>query len=117
MIAMNTPSWFGGSITGPHTDHPNKLFVGLFYMKHPDDNSGGDLHIYRRTEPVTKKNLKWPDKTSVELNYKVEYAPNTFLLMLNTAQSVHGVSSRKKSKLPRRFVNIVAERSQPFFKV
>ncbi len=117
MVAVNTPSWFKGEITGPHTDHPKKLFVGLYYMQDERDTAGGDLLIYKRKEPVTAKNLKWQKPHTVEVTNTVHYQPNTFVLLLNSPQSVHGVTTRKGSKYPRRFVNIIAERSKPFFSV
>lgn len=115
LIAMNTPSWLGGNITGPHTDHPSKLFIGLFYLRMPEDEAGGDLLIYRRTEPVTAKNLKWPKENSVQAVARVKYEPNTLVLLLNSDQSVHGVTTRKASKYPRRFVNLIAETQSRLF--
>lgn len=115
MVAINTPSWFRGKITGPHTDHPNKLFIGLFYMQHEEDMGGGNLKIYQRKVPVNDKNLKWPPESTVEEISTINYDKNTFVLLLNTPESVHGVTTRYRSKFPRRFVNIIAERDHPFF--
>ena len=117
MIAMNTPSWFRGKITGPHTDHPKKLFVGLFYMRDPRDTAGGDLILYKRKQLVTAENLKWQRPNTVEAVNTVHYQANTLVVLLNSPQAVHGVTLRKASKYPRRFVNIIAERSKPFFRV
>ena len=33
---------------GPHLDQPRKLFFGLLYLRHPeDDSTGGGLQVYR----------------------------------------------------------------------
>ncbi len=109
LCAINTPSWRRGEITGPHTDHPNKLFVGLYYFRSEGDSAGGDLLLYKRLEPVTAANLKWPKPATVEAVARVEYAPNTLVILLNTPAAVHGVTPRGRSKLPRRFVNFIAE--------
>ena len=115
MVAMNTPSWFKSSITGPHTDHPRKMFIGLFYMQDERDTAGGDLMIYRRQEPVNDQNLKWPPENTVECVQTIRYRPNTLVILLNTPESVHGVTMRNRSKYPRRFVNLIAEARTPFF--
>lgn len=109
LTAINTPARRRGEITGPHTDHPSKLFIGLYYFQIPGDEGGGDLVLYRRREPVTEKNLKWPNPSTVEAVKTVSYAPNTLVILLNSPEAVHGVTLRDKSPFPRRFVNFVAE--------
>lgn len=112
LTAINTPARRRGEITGPHTDHPSKLFIGLYYFQIPGDEGGGDLVLYRRREAVNEKNLKWPKPDTVEAVRTVSYAPNTLVILLNSPQSVHGVTLRDKSPFPRRFVNFVAEYKQ-----
>lgn len=112
LTAVNTPARRRGEITGPHTDHPSKLFIGLYYFQLPGDNGGGDLVLYRRREPVNEKNLKWPKPDTVDAVRTVHYAPNSLVILLNSPQSVHGVTLRDKSPYPRRFVNFVAEYKQ-----
>jgi hypothetical protein len=110
LTSMNTPARRKGEITGPHTDHPSKLFIGLYYLRCPNDMGGGNLLLYKRNEPVTDKNLKWPSPDTVEVVYTVDYEPNTLVILLNTPASVHGVSLRDKTASPRRFMNFVAAR-------
>lgn len=117
MLALNTPSWRRGEITGPHTDHPRKLFVGLYYLREPKDTAGGNLILYRRKETATEKNLKWPDLKTVEEVFTVDYEPNTLVILLNGPNSVHGVTTRLRSRYPRRFVNFIVENRNPLYKV
>ncbi|QQD18424.1 hypothetical protein I6N98_00670 [Spongiibacter nanhainus] len=112
LTAINTPARRRSEITGPHTDHPSKLFIGLYYFQIPGDIGGGDLVLYRRREPVNEKNLKWPKPDTVEAVRTVSYAPNTLVMLLNSPESVHGVTLRDKSPHARRFVNFVAEYKQ-----
>lgn len=55
-IAFNTPSAVAGTtVRSAHIDCPRKLFVGLFYMRQPgDQSSGADLNICR----AKSKNLQ-----------------------------------------------------------
>ena len=107
--AVNTPFKRRGEITGPQTDHPNKLFIGLYYFKIPEDTAGGDLMLYKRLTPVTKDNLKWPKPDTVSQTSTVPYDANTLVILLNTPQAVHGVTPRLKTPYNRRFVNFIVE--------
>jgi hypothetical protein len=115
MLAMNTPSWFKGKITGPHTDNPKKLFIGLFYLKAPGDTAGGDLILYNRNTAVNDRNLKWPNPKTVSEATRIPYSENTFVIFLNSPNAVHGVTPRRGSNYPRRFVNVIAESHQRLF--
>ena len=112
LTAVNTPFRRKGEITGPHTDHPNKLFIGLYYFKQPQDTAGGNLLLYKRLTPVTEENLKWPKPKTVEPVYKVDYEANSLVILLNTPQAVHGVTPRDKTPFERRFVNFIVESKQ-----
>jgi hypothetical protein len=88
-----------------HIDDADKLFVGLLYMRHPDDKSkGGNLEIYRRVEPGEKGLAEDP---RVQLVDTVVYDQNVFIFFLNTPESFHGVSIREVTPYPRRFANLV----------
>ncbi|BFM09754.1 hypothetical protein [Halioxenophilus aromaticivorans] len=112
LTAVNTPHWRRGEITGPHTDHPNKLFIGLYYFRQPEDTAGGNLVLYRRLTPVTEGSVKWPNARTVEPIMQIDYEPNTLVILLNTPQSVHGVTARCRSSFHRRFVNFIVECKQ-----
>ena len=115
--AVNTP------VTGPptsvragHLDNPDKLFVGLYYLRHPDDKStGGDLELYRYTtsKPVF-------DDHEIGSRYiapveSVRYEPNTAVLFLNTDKSLHGVTPRTETPIPRLFLNLNFEVNRDLF--
>jgi hypothetical protein len=105
-LAANTPVETATSVRGPHVDAHRKAYVGLYYLRHEDDDSeGGDLSLHRvkpghRIEP-------WADKVSfddVDEIGVVKYAPNTLVMMLNTSNALHGVTVRKPTPHMRRLV-------------
>jgi hypothetical protein len=105
-LGVNTPVTISNtSVRGPHVDSPRKAYVGLFYVRHPDDRSiGGDFAIYRVKDGAQIES--WGQKISaddVELVRVVDYGPNTYVLMLNTEGSLHGVTNRSVTSHLRRF--------------
>ena len=104
-VAVNTPVSSPTSVRGPHVDSIWKAYVGLYYVRLPEDNSeGGDLSLYRwkpgaRVDPWANK----ADPALVEEFATVRYAPNTYVLMLNTCDSLHGVTVRQSTPHIRRF--------------
>ena len=119
-IAVNTPATTPGtSVRGPHLDLPDKLFVGLLYLRPDGDSSeGGDLELYEPTEPVPqfgpKRSLTWGQVRKVRT---ISYRCNTLVIFLNTPRSLHGVSPRGITPFPRYFLNLVGELHQPLFHV
>lgn len=95
-----------------HVDNPGEIYAGLLYMKPKHDlSSGGDfvIHDTRPVKKVIKKGGR-PVDSSFENPVKlVPYQANTFVMFLNIAKSVHGVTPRQNASLPRRSVNIIAE--------
>ena len=116
-ICLNTPVTKPSSVRGPHVDHPLKLFAGLFYLKHPDDQAtGGDLEIYRyRNQRNCFKMAEVADSNAMELVKTVKYERNVFIFFLNSIDSLHGVSPRSQTPLPRYLFNLVGEINQPLF--
>lgn len=104
-VAVNTPVSRPTSVRGPHVDSIWKAYVGLYYVRSSEDDShGGDLSLYRwkegaKVEPWTTK----ADPTLVEEFNTVRYSPNTYVLMLNTDNSLHGVTVRQVTSHVRRF--------------
>lgn len=105
-LALNTPVRQVTSVRGPHVDSPHKCYVGLFYLRHPDDRStGGDLELFRYKPGRFKK--PWAAKISaedVEVVETVPYQANTFVVFLNTSDSIHGVTVRSQTDVPRYLV-------------
>lgn len=105
-LALNTPVRQATSVRGPHVDSPHKCYVGLFYLRHPDDRStGGDLELFRWKPGRVGK--PWAAKIAaddVEVIETVPYEANTFALFLNTSDSIHGVTVRSSTDVPRYLV-------------
>lgn len=119
-ISINTPvTGMPNSVRTAHVDDPRKLFGGLFYLRHPNDKEsrGGELVIYRYKG---SKKLFWGqqvDEKYVEEVERVPYEANTLVLFINTIDSVHGVTPRMPTSMPRLFVNLVAEFEDPLFDI
>lgn len=110
---LNTPTEGKTKVRGPHLDNPRELFAGLFYM--PTDEDGGDLELYRWKERKFYGKLEVPEDC-VEWVKTVPYKSNTYVMFLNTENSLHGVTPRK-SKHYRNLVNIVVDARKPLFRV
>jgi len=104
------------SVRAGHLDNPNKLFVGLFYLRHPDDDStGGDLELYRYgpgrpvfdDHEIADRHIE-PVKT-------IPYEKNVLVMFMNSPQALHGVTVRQKTRHPRLFLNLNAEVSSDLF--
>lgn len=117
-ISVNTPVTTPTSVRGAHLDDPDKLFAGLFYLRRDDDHStGGDLELHRyRRGP---RGFRGPEiyDTFVEPVRTVRYASNTLVLFVNSPRSLHGVTVRSVTDVPRRFVNLVAKIGEPLFDI
>lgn len=122
-FGVNSPVTAPTAVRGPHVDKPYKLFAGLLYFRHPQDQfKGGDLQLYRfKTERYhydSKLNL---DEGFVTPVSEIPYRPNTLVMWINTPRSLHGVSPRSITSVPRRYVNLLAEcytlPSDGFFRV
>jgi len=108
-FVMNTAVTTRSSVKTPHVDKYDKIFSALLYMRPPDDpTAGGDLDLYRwRRSPRFVKHRVVP--SDVELVRTIPYAPNTYVAFVNSPRSVHGVSPRDVTDVPRRYVNFIAE--------
>jgi hypothetical protein len=108
-FVMNSPVTRPSSVKTPHVDKYDKIFSALFYMREPgDETAGGDLDLYRWCRaPRFVRHRVLP--TDVELATTVPYAANTYVAFVNSPRSVHGVSPRAVTPVPRRYVNFIAE--------
>ncbi len=109
--AMNTPvTATPSSVRAGHLDNANKLIVGLYYLRHPDDDStGGELELYRYA-------MRRPVFEGHELSHRfiesvktIPYEKNVLVLFLNSAHSLHGVTVRQPTPWARLFFNLGAE--------
>lgn len=112
-IAMNTPVTSVSSVRGTHVDFPDKLYVGLFYMRsEEDDSQGGNLEIYKVKDNFKSQynNLgkyKSINPKLVERVNTITYKKNCLVFFINCKHAVHAVSPRYPTHHNRRFVNFV----------
>ena len=108
--AINTPVTAVSSVRQAHLDNPNKLIIGLYYLRHPDDeSSGGDLELYRYANGRGEFEGHEIPMRFVEPFKRLSYESNTLVLFLNTPDSLHGVTPRTPTPVPRMFLNLGSE--------
>jgi hypothetical protein len=116
--AINTPVAATSAVRQAHLDNPNKLIVGLYYLRHPDDESrGGDLELYRYANGRAEFEGHEVPMRFVEPVKRVRYERNTLVLFLNTPNSLHGVTPRTPTPVPRMFLNLGCEVERDLFTI
>jgi hypothetical protein len=105
---------------GPHVDAVEEIFAGLLYFRHPEDQSnGGELCVLRAKNPteifpnerairVDQRPAEIED-SKTEIVTQIPYAENTAIFFINSPKSLHKVTMRTASSVPRRHVNIIGE--------
>ena len=115
-IAVNSPVTQVSRVRGVHVDNPLKLFNALLYMRPEHDaSSGADLVLYRFTGARRFRQGVGVDDAWVEPVSTIKYRRNCFVLFVNTPTSLHGVSPRGLTSVPRRYINYLAEARVPVF--
>ena len=108
-IGINTPTSGNKSVIGAHLDNPTELYGSLLYMRDPEDvASAGDFWI-GRLPPIIKVNGKRLVDYGCVPHRTVAYQANTYAGFINTAHSIHGVTTRHASDKPRLLVNFSVE--------
>jgi len=108
-FVVNTPVTVRSSVKTAHVDKGDKIFSALFYVPDPrETGAGGDLELYawRRAPRFVKHRVLARDVAVVRT---VPYAANTCVAFVNSPRSVHGVTPRDATDVPRRYVNLIAE--------
>jgi len=107
---LNTISEKPVSYRSAHLDAHNKLFTGLFYMRIPEDwSQGGDLVLHRvKNPPPVFDTATTIPEDQLEPVRTIRYGRNTAVFFMNSPVSIHSVSVRDATPLPRRLVNLVA---------
>jgi hypothetical protein len=110
-FGVNSPVTAPKSVRGPHVDDVWKLFAALLYFRLPeDDATGADLVLYRaRNGSYVMDGRRDIPERYVDVYRVVPYRPNTLVMYLNTARSIHGVTPRSVTSVPRRYVNFQSE--------
>ena len=121
------------SARGAHTDHNAKLFACLLYFRFPDDNTtGGELELCapkpgrkvftKEGDVIFHKVYRSIDDSAVYPAATIPFRANEFVMFLNTSRSIHRVSLREPSQIPRRHIYIsgrvmAATVEKPLFRV
>ena len=111
VFGIHSPVKVSTPARGPHVDSGRKLFSALIYFRDAaDDCKGGEFEIYRLSKGVYPRfKMKKIPHRFVDRVGTVPYAENTLVVWLNGAESIHGVSPRSVTELPRRYVAITGE--------
>jgi hypothetical protein len=94
-----------------HLDTANRIYSGLFYLRHPeDDSTGGDLQLFRWKEgPIGEIQMFELPDDQVECVATIPYQPNLLVFFPQGIDAIHGVSVRQPTLHFRRYVFITAE--------
>jgi|LakMenEpi03Aug12_release.lakeMendotaPanAssembly.Ray.scaffolds.fasta_scaffold387393_1 hypothetical protein len=120
-ISGNTPTTLPSAPRGVHFDSPNALYGGLYYLRdHQDDSVGGDLQIWKWAHSYNyrKKSGEYREavpRKHVELVEIIPYKLNTFVLFINSIDSLHSVTVRQPTKHTRKFINLLADSDSNYF--
>ena len=114
-FAMNTPVQIPSRVRGVHVDNPKKLYNALLYMRlDEDETTGGNLGIYQFKGQPQFDGVQVPDG-AVDHVDTINYKANSVVLLLNSSESLHGVTVRDVTPHPRRYINFLAEVRDPLF--
>ncbi len=114
-FGVNSPVTEVSRVRGAHVDRPDKLFNALFYMRPEHDRTlGGDLDLFCFRAAPRYRGVEIDD-AAVEPVARVDYRPNTLLLFMNSPTTIHGVTPRGVTDVPRRYVNFLAQARRPLF--
>ncbi|KAK3275784.1 hypothetical protein CYMTET_16103 [Cymbomonas tetramitiformis] len=125
-ISINTPPVAARTtVRAAHIDAHEEIYAGLLYLRHAKDKStGGNLQVIKCAKKgkclrISKDAIdKFAAKGQRGQQYNpkdlkvmatVPYKANTFVMFINSDKAFHAVTPRSPTKLPRRFVNIVAQ--------
>ncbi len=111
VFGVNTPVRRVTPVRGPHIDNPVKLFSSLLYFRTADDDSQGGEHqmFHLRNRMYPQRRLKKIPERYVEADIRIPYRANSLLFWLNSALSIHGVTPRGVTPVPRRYVSVTGE--------
>jgi len=117
-FTYNTPVIKPSRVRAIHVDKPVRLFSGLLYMRKEDDlSTGSNLELFRfKDEPVLHNGVS-VDDDDAEYCDTVEYKQNNLVFFINSLRSLHGVTERSVTNVPRQYINFAAEVNQPLFDI
>jgi hypothetical protein len=118
-ITVNTPVVDKpSSARSPHVDDTARLFNGQLFLRTPDDTStGADVELYRFREQPGGFQDRNVDPSFIETVKTVRYERNLLLVMINSLDSVHGVTDRPVTPIPKYLINLIGNVKRPLFDV
>lgn len=121
-MSINTPVIEPGSVRAIHTDHGDKLYSGLYYLRRPQDDSvGGNLQILKWKDgySMLKKRFFYEEGVNpkhTEVVQEIPYSNNTFVMFINSLDALHAVTPRQITNFDRTFVNFIGISKHKLFK-
>lgn len=121
-MSINTPVIQTGSVRAIHTDHGDKLYSGLYYLRRPQDDSiGGNLQIlkWKNNYSELKKRFYYQEGVApehTEVVQEIPYGNNTFVMFINSLDALHAVTPREVTPYDRTFVNFIGVSKKKLFK-
>jgi len=107
-------------VRGPHVDRPTELYAALLYFRREDDDSQGsnlevcqvydESSVYSSDSRIKVDHLPMEiEQDKVEIVDAAKYEANTLVLFINSKKSIHAVSPRTGTPVPRRHINFTAD--------
>jgi hypothetical protein len=121
-MSINTPVLKKSSVRAIHTDHGDKLFSGLYYLRRPQDNStGGNLQVLKWKDNYSQLQKRFfyeegVDPKHTELIKEIPYGNNTFIMFINSIDALHSVTPREVTGFDRTFVNFIGVYKSKLFR-
>ena len=108
------------AVRGPHVDRPTELYAALLYFRSDDDESeGSNLDVCKAKSEATlypgKNKIKVDQPPMEVVDNKVDivstaqYEANTLVFFINSERSIHAVSPRTATPVPRRHINFTGD--------
>lgn len=108
------------AVRGPHIDRPTELYAALLYFRQDDDDSQGsnlaiceaedDSNIYPSDRQIKVDHLPMElNQDKVTVSNVAEYEANTLVLFINSKKSIHAVTPRTATPVPRKHINFTAD--------
>ena len=119
-IVINSPVHTEGTrVRVPHVDRVQKLYSGLLYLRHPEDQStGGDLVLYRFKNGTPEGFLgRDVDDRHVEAVKVIPYQSNVLVMFPHHIKALHGVTPRSLAPMPRRLLTFSCDTPHELYNV
>jgi len=110
---INTPSLYKSSVRQSHLDNSAELFAGLFYLRDDlDASTGGNMQVMemkKNKKAVFHQKSLVRNHSDLNIFKEIKYEKNKVIFFMNTINSIHSVSPRSATSVPRNLTNIIFE--------